>query len=135
MTLSGHRSLTDAIAGWLRDRGASRDQRSELDLLDGSELERMAHDAGMSAPELRALAARGPHAADLLPERMAAAGLDPAALEGADAATFRDLQRLCSTCASKGECARDLASPLTAEALPDYCVNRDTLLALGARER
>jgi hypothetical protein len=132
MSGSAGKTIRTAIADWLRDRGTSRDQLAELERLEGPELERMAQETGLTSVELRALAAHGPHAADLLPLRMAAAGLDPVAFEETDPATFRDLQRLCATCRSKGECAHDLAWPLTAEALPDYCPNRDTLRALGA---
>jgi hypothetical protein len=135
MTGSADRTLAVAIADWLRDRGTSRGQLAELERLEGPELERIAHESGMTPPALCALAACGPHAADLLPVRMAAAGLDPVAFAETDPATFRDLQRLCATCRSQGECAHDLATPPTAGALPDYCVNRDTLRALGAGER
>jgi len=135
MTGLARKTLTETIVGWLRDRSIGRDQQAELDHIEAPELERMARDLGVTPSELRALAGRGPHAADLLLERMAFAGLDPVAFAEAEPASFRDLQRLCATCGSKGECARDLASPLTSEALPGYCVNRDTLRALGAIER
>ena len=73
------------------------------------EIERIARDVRMTPAELRAVAKRGPEAADLLLERMAALDLDPAEVAQVGPQTFRDLQRVCSLCESKRRCVRDLA--------------------------
>jgi hypothetical protein len=133
MTNSGLASLTGSIAEWLRERHARRELVAGLDNMPEAELDSIARDLGVSGPELRELARLGSHSADLLPRRMAAAGLDLHEMERTDPATARDLERVCALCESKGRCAHDLTDPL-ADALPDYCVNRDTLRALGGHE-
>ena len=96
------------------------------------EIERIARDVRMTPDELRAVAKRGPGAADLLLERMAALDLDPAEVAQVGPETFRDLQRVCSLCESKRCCVRDLAHDATAPQWQDYCPNAQTLMALDA---
>ena len=72
------------------------------------EVERMAHDLGMPASELRQLADHGPEAADLLSRRMAALNLDSNEVGATAPGTLQDLQRLCTLCESHRRCARDL---------------------------
>ena len=55
-----------------------------------AEIERMARDIRMSAPELRAVARKGPRAADLLLRRMADLDLDPKEVARVEPAAFRD---------------------------------------------
>lgn len=92
------------------------------------DVERMAQDIGVDALTLRALAARGPHAADLLPERLAGLGLDANRIGHREPAVLRDLERVCAFCTHKGRCARDIGSG----EVPEYCPNADTLVALLA---
>jgi len=94
------------------------------------EVERIARDVRMTPAELRAIAKRGPEAADLLLRRMAALDLDPAEVSQVGPQTFRDLQRVCSLCESKRRCARDLARDSAMPAWQDYCPNAQTLIAL-----
>ena len=61
------------------------------------EIERIAHDVCMTLAELRAVAKRGPEAADLLLERMAALDLDPAEVAQVGPETFRELHA-CAAC-------------------------------------
>ena len=86
----------------------------------------------MTPDELRAMVQRGPGAADLLLEHMAALDLDPAEVAQVGPETFRDLQRVCSQCESKRCCVRDLAHDATAPQWQDYCPNAQTLIALDA---
>ena len=95
------------------------------------EIERIAHDVCMTPAELRAVAKRGPEAADLLLERMAALDLDPAEVAQVGPETFRDLQRVCSLCESKRRCVRDLIRDPAAPQWQDYCPNAQTLIALN----
>jgi hypothetical protein len=95
------------------------------------EIERIARDVRMTPADLRAIARRGPDAANLLLERMAALDLDPAEVAQVGPQTFRDLQRACSLCESKRRCARELARDAAAPQWQDYCPNAQTLIALN----
>ena len=64
-----------AMAQWWRDWIRAGSALAELKCC-GDEVERLAKDLGMSASELRGLASRGPHSADLLLQRMAALDLN-----------------------------------------------------------
>lgn len=101
---------------------------ADLDRLDDEELQRMAHDAGLSVGDLRALARQSAASDGELLLRMADIGLDSKEVSATEPAVFRDLQKVCSLCASKGQCDHDLLAGYTD--LPDYCPNRDTLRAL-----
>jgi hypothetical protein len=94
------------------------------------EIERIARDVRMSPADLRAVAKRGPEAANLLFERMAALDLDPAEVAQVGPQTFLDLQRVCSLCESKRRCVRDLAHDAAGPQWQDYCPNAKTLMAL-----
>ena len=94
------------------------------------EIERIARDVRMTPADLRAVAKRGPEAANLLLRRMAALDLDPAEVAQVGPQTFRDLQRTCSLCESKRRCVRDLAHDSAAPEWQDYCPNAQTLMAL-----
>lgn len=110
--------------------------RSELSMLPEDEVERMAQDLGMSASELRGVAAKGPHAADLLRVRMAALGLTPADIDRLAFGLMRDLQRDCACCASKDECREDLSHQPESPGWMAYCANAQVLeSACAARGR
>jgi len=111
------------------DRMRSRKFRLSLDECDSYEVERMAHEFGLSPRELSLMSKFGPGAADLLPRRMAAMGLDPAVVDQCEPATMRDLQRLCSACKSKKICQRDLRGDHNSGWVR-YCPNAGTLFAL-----
>ena len=94
-------------------------------------IERIAHDVGGSASELRALAKRGPQSADLLLRRMEALDLEQNEVAQIERATFQDLQRVCSMCDCKRRCACDLARKPVNPSWEDYCPNAQTLAALS----
>ena len=109
-------------AGWRERRAAI----TELAGCPPDEVSRMAGKIG----ELRDLVARGPSAADQLSKRLRALGIgpaDPALLE-----IKKDLQRCCSFCDSKRECARDLRADPRSPAWTAYCPNEAALSALAA---
>jgi hypothetical protein len=87
------------------------------------EVERMAHDLGMPSSELRKIADHGPDAADLLLRRMAELDLDSKEVAATAPGTFQDLQRLCTLCESRRQCARDLGRDPNDKAWEDYCPN------------
>jgi hypothetical protein len=110
---------------WVR-----RPSTPEVSCCGELEIDRIARDVRMTPSELRAMAKRGPGAADLLLKRMAALDLDPAEVAQVGPETFRDLQRVCSLCESKRCCVRDLAHDAAAPQWQDYCPNAQTLIAL-----
>jgi hypothetical protein len=113
------------LSDWVRGPSAS-----EVSCCGEVEIERIARDVRMTPAELRAVAKRGPKAANLLLRRMAALDLDPAEVSQVGPQTFRDLQRVCSLCESKRRCVRDLAHDPTMPQWQDYCPNAQTLMAL-----
>ena len=123
-------SVLAAFGEWVRNRRLIRQCRQQLDECDSHEIAYIATDVGLSPNDLRRLAKLGPDAAKLVLERMAALHLDAEAIAKSEPATMRDLQRLCSTCASKKQCQFDLLL------IPDdpmwwqYCPNAGTLDAL-----
>ena len=129
----GWRPLTRLVQWWRKRAQLSADL-ADLACCGTAEVDRMARDLGMSASELRLLARHGPNAADLLNRRMAALHIDPKDVPIVDAFMLRDMQRLCTTCTSSSQCARDLAdrSGDLARNWQDYCPNAATLTMLVA---
>jgi hypothetical protein len=105
---------------------------SEFGCCDETEIERMGRDVRMSASELRAVAKRGPGAANLLLRRMAALDLEPNEVCRIEPAAVRDLQRVCTLCKSHKRCARDIVRRAPLAAWEHYCPNTGTLTALNA---
>jgi hypothetical protein len=107
---------------------------SALDLKCCAEqdLERMAKDLGISVPELHKFASLGPQSADLLQRRMTVLDLDNKEVSEIAPQTLRELQRTCTLCANKRQCARDLARDAPDSAWENYCPNAETLKALNA---
>jgi hypothetical protein len=104
--------------------------RSELDGMPPDDVARLAHDIGITGPELRDLAARGPDASHLLYERMRALGLTKDDVERTASGLMRDLERTCAYCTEKGVCERDLAARPDSPAWGGYCPNAETLTAV-----
>jgi hypothetical protein len=118
--------LGNLWAGWRERRGAM----AELASCPQDEVNRMASELGLSFGELRDLVAQGPSAADLLTKRLRALDIDladPVLLE-----IKKDLQRCCSFCDSKRQCARDLEADPLSPAWTAYCPNEAALSALVA---
>ncbi len=99
----------------------------ELDNLDHKELERMAGEFGMTGQDLEDLVARGPHAADLLYERMSALGIGRTDVERIARGLMRDLEKTCACCNEKGVCEKDLAKRPDDPAWKAYCPNAISL--------
>jgi hypothetical protein len=125
-------SLFEAISRWWRDWTRRRSAGSELRCCGQDEVERIARDVGVSAAELSKLVSRGPEAADFLLRRMAALDLDLNEVARAERRTFQDMQKVCTLCESRRQCARDLAHDSADTAWQSYCPNATTLMALNA---
>jgi hypothetical protein len=125
--MSAHTSvetLLGRVRDWWRTSG-------ELGAMDRQELDRIAHDLGMTSDDLRDLAARGPDAAHLLYDRMRALGISRDDVEHAAQGLMRDLERTCSCCTVKGDCERDLADRPQDSTWQGYCPNAVSLESLA----
>lgn len=86
-------------------------RHNEFGNVDRDELERIAGEIGMTGRDLEDLVARGPHAADLLDDRMYALGIARADVERVAHGLVRNLERTCSWCNGKGACGQ-VTSPI-----------------------
>ena len=124
-------SPIDALLQWCRE-WTEAGSISELKYCAPDEVERMAHEAGVSTGELRTLASKGPELAELLLRRMAALDLDQDEVARIEPQVFHDLQRVCTMCESHGRCMRDLRRDAADPAWKNYCPNVDTLMDLDS---
>jgi len=126
----------ESIFSTLLQRGRAWRERQEdvaaLAACGRSEAAHIARDLSLTTAELHALARKGADTAAQLYRRMADLGLDRDAIAYREARTLRDMQKICSLCASKGRCRHDFARGAAPSAWHDYCPNDDTLGALAA---
>jgi hypothetical protein len=104
---------------------------NELGNLPRDELEHMAGEFGMTGRDLEDLAAKGPHAADLLYQRMAALGLSRSDVERIGHGLMRDLEKTGGCCNDKSQCKKDLAARAGDATWKDYCPNAVSLESVG----
>ncbi len=132
-TQTGNSSKPSGILHSLHDAWARYRQRraamAELQALGDCELERMVQDAGITFSDLLALAKQNGDSASLLYRRLELAGMD---FKKLDQAVLRDMQRCCTLCESKSQCAHDLEDGPKAASWPDYCPNRQTIEAMAS---
>jgi hypothetical protein len=122
----------NVVSEWWRNWRATRSNLTTLACCGAEETGRIAHDVGVSASQLRALAGKWPDSADLLKRRLVELGLDSADIRRAEPQVLQDLQRVCTMCTSGRVCAHDLASKPSDPAWREYCPNTMTLDALAA---
>jgi hypothetical protein len=136
MSVSAHTherpNLVRRVVGWWQNLGWRPPAASELRCCTPGEVERLAHDAGVSSGDLCILAGRWPDPLDLLSQRMVELKLDTAEVARVEPQVIRDLQRTCALCASKRRCRHDLTDNPSDPAWQDYCPNAMTLSALLA---
>jgi hypothetical protein len=136
MSIAAHESERPNVASqfvrWWQGWRARRRTTSELGCCAREDVERMARDVGVDRAELCILAGKWPDSADLLVRRMDELQLDPTDAAQVEPAVVRDLQRVCSLCASKRRCGHDLARHPSDAGWRDYCPNVGTLDALMA---
>ena len=113
----------------------ARSAITELDRCGDEELAHIARDVGLAPADLCAIAANGPDQENLLGQRLVAVGLSTAELGHSAPQTLRDLERVCSQCAARGRCSRDLASNAADRRWREYCPNVATIDALRSEER
>ena len=119
--------LVDTFGNWLNHRR----ELSEIRQMDTTEFDRIASDLRVSPGVLDTLVRGGPHAADELPKMLKVLGIDEADLARTQPLVLRDMERVCSLCASKRQCDRDLAAGTAAEHYEGYCLNAPTIDSLG----
>jgi hypothetical protein len=122
----------ETIAAWLSGATRSRDDLAQCDPRD---LESIARDVGLSAPELaRAVAGSNGSTAELT-RLLETLSLDARALSATEPAVMRDLARLCAGCSDKRRCGHELKAGVAAETYRDYCPNSYTIDALVAERK
>lgn len=121
------------LARWWREYAGRHSTVAALADCGPAETARIAHDVGVSgAAELRVLASKWPDSADLLSRRMRQIKLDAAKIVRVEPQVVRDLERVCTLCATKRRCSRDLARKQSDSSWQAYCPNTMTLRALTA---
>jgi hypothetical protein len=101
---------------------------SELRVMDDRQVDRIAHEFGLSRTELFTLCANRA-GSSLLKRRLGEFGLTGELLAKRHPEVLQDLQRVCGTCASTSRCAHDFAVR-EASGRDEYCPNTCTLYAL-----
>jgi hypothetical protein len=117
------------LAKWWREWVNARDSMAELNGYRGAEIADIARVLAVSPRDLRVLAGKWPDQSALLLRRIDESNVDPKKTEPQ---VLRDLQRVCTLCASKRRCERDLASRPSDPVWQDYCPNAGTFKALRA---
>ena len=125
-------TIFNSFASWWHNWRTARANLASLDRCGAEHAERIAHDLGCTATELRALAGRWPDSADLINCRLAALDFDRAEIRRTEPSVLSDLQRVCTLCTSARECKRDLAEDPYDPVWREYCPNVVTLDALAA---
>ncbi len=120
--------LSSLSAAWNRYR-KRRAAVAELHALGNVELERLVQDAGLTFRDLLDLARTSGDLAALLYRRLEEAGID---VKSVDPLVLRDMQRSCSLCQSKTQCAHELEDKPKVASWPEYCPNHQTIDALSA---
>jgi uncharacterized protein YjiS (DUF1127 family) len=125
-------SLVGRLAQRWRNWTKRRRTMADLACCGPSEVERMAHDIGVSRRDICTLAGKWPGSADPLLQRVKQVGLDAADIARGEPQVLRDLERVCTLCASKRKCQHDLAADRADPAWRDYCPDVMTLAALAS---
>jgi hypothetical protein len=121
------------LARWWREYAVRHSTVAALADCSPAEAARIAHDVGVSgAAELRVLAGKWPDSSELLSRRMRQIRLDAAHIVQVEPQVVRDLERVCTLCASKRRCSRDFAKERSLLSWQAYCPNTMTLKALVA---
>jgi uncharacterized protein YjiS (DUF1127 family) len=113
---------------WQRRRRAI----AEMARCTSGEREHLARDIGVSDADFCVLARKPADASALLTQRLDQLQLKPDDIRAVEPLVLRDLQRVCSLCASKRKCRHDFATRPWSRAWKGYCPNAVTLDALLA---
>ena len=122
--------VLNSIADWVSRYRAATGCTGDFGSCSPEEVNQIARDLGVSTKELRELASKGPHAADLVQKMLMALNVDPKVIAKSNPLVMRDLQRLCINCTDKKRCASELKNGTAAEHFHEFCPNALTLDAL-----
>ncbi|MBI3701616.1 MAG: hypothetical protein HY242_14385 [Afipia sp.] len=129
-------SLRQAAVASLKSAIARLRERQEMDDLGEAELERLAHEVGLSPRELRASAGANGDWIRLLELRLEQFEFEKSDLLKSHPRVVRDLEQTCARCGSSSRCNKEFAEPGSKDAISGYCPNTHTLQALETeRER
>ena len=120
----------NSIANWVNRYRVAVGGRDAFGQCSPQDVMEIARDMGVSVAELRAMASKGPHAADRLQKMLIALNVDSKLIAKTDPLVLRDLQRLCINCSDKGRCGRELQKGTAAAHFHEFCPNAMTLDAL-----
>jgi hypothetical protein len=119
-----------AVAGiWRRQQEARK--LADFAWRYPKDVDRVAHDLGLSVSELIHVSVAGSRWRRLLSARMSALGIDPKIIDAKRSEHARDLTRICALCDSKARCARDLCHQPESGVWRTYCPNESTLNSLA----
>lgn len=125
--------VLEPVASHVRDWLKARAQRAELHGLPDAERASLLREIGITEAGIEKLSSHpGPEV--FLPKRLDEVGLDAHALEASHPATFRDMQRVCSSCPDWKKCRADIDRADAVERLAHYCPNTYTIDCLRAED-
>lgn len=91
--------------------------------LDDQAFSEIARDCGISESDLRMMMRAGEHGADEMIILMKALNIDPAGIEAAEPAAFRQMQANCTRCDGKARCRQALLAEHPFEEVAGFCAN------------
>jgi hypothetical protein len=99
----------------------------ELRNIGENEVSAIARDLGVSKTELKSLAKRDPSFPKLLKKLLSTLAIDAEALQEANSALVRDMQKVCAFCQNTRRCRKELKEGSASEHFHDYCPNSPNL--------
>jgi hypothetical protein len=123
-------SLVGRALDWWHGVRDNWQRMHELDLLSEHEVERMAHDMGVTADQLVAMSRESNGTQLLLERRLASLHLNAEEIRKISPLLLADLQRTCAHCSEKKRCLHDFKVSETHEGWESYCPNAGTLKTL-----
>lgn len=133
----GH--VVDVLKDWMLklfgDTPQVRHRFNELNALPREDIERVAHDVGLSTNDLLETSHGNPANIKLMHQMLAQLDIDAASLRAHEPGVYHDMERLCGLCRDTGKCAHDLAKGDAKAHFHEYCLNTATLDALRAEKK
>ncbi len=126
--------VMNAIAGWVNKYRQKIGVQDEFGYCSPDEVRQIAKDLGVPVGELRALAAKGPGAADLLEKMLINLCVDPQPWPRRTPLSCAICSGLCVACSQKERCQHELKAGTAAEHFHEFCPNAFTLDALFAQK-
>jgi hypothetical protein len=121
----------DRFRRWWRNEALRR----EFEALPEPVRDALARETGIGSREAARMIADHPGPARLMPQRLAAAGLEAGTIEAEQPLLYRDMVRTCANCEAWRRCERDLRYEDVRPVRWDYCPNDGNVDALLRRGR